>query len=214
MQIEKREIEYLGAGASSVLFWTLKKIEKKEVEIEKINENNIKISTEKFQNLNFRKVAKWRVLFYKYLPMFLISFAFLVHLDFDFDINGDGYMNLLVSVLTIFTALVMSMFFFGISDKKRNIEKKGLILIAIILLFFVFFKMELYIEFLMSIRLAPAFLIWMILIDDFERKKYKNTYYCEKMGVIASFQEDKASYIKVVSISVTIITLMLLSVQN
>ena len=57
MQIEKREIEYLGAGVSSVLFWALKKIEKKEVEIERIDENNLKISSEKFQNLNFRKVA-------------------------------------------------------------------------------------------------------------------------------------------------------------
>ena len=146
--------------------------------------------------------------------MFLISFAFLVHLDFDFEANRDGYMNLLVSVLTIFIALVMSMFFFGITNQKRNIEKKGLILIAIILLFFCFFKMELYIEFLMSIRLAPAFLIWMILLADFEKKKYKNTYYCEKMGVIASFQEREASYAKVVGLSVTIITFMLLLVQN
>jgi len=211
MQIEKREIEHLSTG-KALLLWMMKK-NRKDVELERIDKNHVRLSTEIITDEVFEKVAYWRVFLYKYLPMFLISLAFLVHLSFNVDTNRYGYSNVLVSAITIFTSLSMAILFFE-NNQRRNIEKKILLFIFIFFLGFCFYFLKLYIEFLMAMHLAPAFLIIMILIKDISEERWKNTYFSGNIGAFFCYQNKEAVFTHVVCVSVTIVTLMLLLVQK
>jgi len=211
MNIEKRTIEHMSTG-KALLLWMLK-MNRKEVEFERINDDNIKLSTEIITNEVFARVAMWRVFLYKYFPMFLISCAFLIDLNFDSGFNRDGYSNILVSVFTILTALSMAILFYD-NTQTRNVEKKILLFIFIIGLAVASYYLNLYIEYMMSMHLCPAFLITMILSKDFIEESWKNTYYSQSVGAIICYKNDKkASFIRVVAISFAMVTLMLLIVN-
>jgi cyanate permease len=211
MITEKRTIEHMSTGKALIL-WMMK-MNKKEVEFERINENTINLSTDIIKDEVFEKVKFWRVFLYKYLPMLLISAVFLIHLDFSLDANKFGHINILVSIFTIFTALCMSIIFYD-NTQTKNVEKKVLLFIFIFFLAFGFYYFELYIEFMMSMHLAPAFLIVMLIVKDMIEESWKNTYHNKNIGAIFCYKNKKASFVSVATISVVVVVAMLLLVQN
>jgi len=186
----------------------------KDVELERINDKKVRLTTDLVKDEIFTKTAIWRVFLYKYLFIFLIACCFLVELNFSLEVRrSDNNIPILVALATIFNAFLFSTALY-INSNVKNIEKNILLLLLVVVDAYVFFIFDIYIEFMMSMLLSVCLLFINILVKDVLEKNYKNTYFSSKIKASFCYKENEVSYVKTILISLVVVTIMLLVVQK
>ncbi|MGB3751942.1 MAG: hypothetical protein WA945_10270 [Arcobacteraceae bacterium] len=211
--MKTKTVNFLRETTAASLFISTLRGYKQDVEIEETNKNILNVSTKDNKNISFEKVELYKLILLKYSLLLLISISLFSHFDFSFTSDSLRHTEppLLITSLAILIGATTGML---IMSKINLILKTFLTFALVIATAGLAVVADYSIEFLMAIKIVPAFIASFYLVEEILSEKYKNYYRSSQLNSLIWFANKKANFWMISAASLLINIIILLIFQK